>query len=214
MRYRIEHRTHYLYSGPVSRCRNEAHLRPRDTDRQTCVSSELVVDPIPTSWSDRTDFYNNPVASFVVDGPFTEMTVVASSLVDVIDGDPLPATGPDWGHALDLLVYDPANPRSVLFQLDRLVAHLAELPKRSSVQRLGNEERLALEATTLLRLNDPERLAFVNHATGRRTELDSVFATVDGLLGELLDSLSRTYFAHERLSALAGGQTESIGGGP
>ena len=106
MRYRIEHRTHYLYSGPVSRCRNEAHLLPRDTDRQTCVSSELVVDPTPTSWSDRSDFYSNPVASFVVDGPFTEMTVDASSLVDVIDGDPLPASGPDWGEVLDLLTND------------------------------------------------------------------------------------------------------------
>ena len=114
--------------------------------------------------------------------------------------------------AVDLLVYDVANPRSVLFQLDQLVAHLAELPKRSPAQRLGNEERLALEATTLLRLTDPDRLATVDAATGRRGELDSVLATVDGLLGDLLDSLRRTYFAHERLSVLAGGQTESIGG--
>lgn len=114
--------------------------------------------------------------------------------------------------ALDLLVYDVANPRSVLFQLDRLVAHLAELPKRSSAQRLGNEERLALEATTLLRLTDHDRLAAVDPGTGRRSELDSVFATVDSLLGDLLDSLQRTYFAHERLSVLAGGQPE-VGGG-
>ena len=115
--------------------------------------------------------------------------------------------------ALDLLVYDVANPRSILFQLDRLVAHLADLPKRSSAQRLGNEERLALEATTLLRLTDPDRLAAVDAATGRRTELDTVFATADGLLGDLLDSLQRTYFAHERLSVLAGGQPEGGGGG-
>ena len=74
VRYRIEHRTDYRYGAPVSRCRNEAHLRPRDTDRQTCVSSDLVVEPAPTSWSERTDFYGNPVASFVVDGPFTELT--------------------------------------------------------------------------------------------------------------------------------------------
>ena len=106
MRYRIEHRTRYVYSGPVSRCRNEAHLRPRDTDRQTCVSSELVVNPTPTSWSERSDFYGNPVASFVVDGPFTEMTVDASSVVDVVDGDPLPATGPSWSEALDLVTND------------------------------------------------------------------------------------------------------------
>ena len=106
MRYRIEHRTKYLYSGPVSRCRNEAHLRPRDTGRQTCVSSELDVSPTPTSWSDRSDFYGNPVASFVVDGPFTEMTVDASSVVDVVDGDPLPATGPAWDEAVERLTND------------------------------------------------------------------------------------------------------------
>ena len=106
MRYRIEHRTDYRYVAPVSRCRNEAHLRPRDTDRQVCTSSELVVDPAPTSWSDRADFYGNPVASFVVDGPFTEMTVTATSIVDVVDGDPLPAVGPDWGEALHLLTND------------------------------------------------------------------------------------------------------------
>jgi uncharacterized circularly permuted ATP-grasp superfamily protein/uncharacterized alpha-E superfamily protein len=115
--------------------------------------------------------------------------------------------------ALDLLVYDVANPRSVLFQLDRLVAHLAELPKRSSAQRLANEERLALETTTLLRLTDPDRLATVDGGTGRRAELDNVFGTVDGLLGDLLDSLQRTYFAHERLSVLAGGQSEGWAGG-
>jgi uncharacterized circularly permuted ATP-grasp superfamily protein/uncharacterized alpha-E superfamily protein len=114
--------------------------------------------------------------------------------------------------ALDLMVYDVANPRSVLFQLDRLVAHLAELPTRSSAQRLGHEERLALEATTLLRLTDADRLAAVDTATDRRPELDSVFATADALLVDLLDSLRHTYFAHERLSVLAGGRPEDAGG--
>ena len=106
MRYRIEHRTDYRYGAPVSRCRNEAHLRPRDTDRQTCVSSDLTVFPAPTGWSERSDFYGNPVASFVVDGPFTEMTVTATSVVDVVDADPLPASGPVWEEALDLLTND------------------------------------------------------------------------------------------------------------
>ena len=115
--------------------------------------------------------------------------------------------------AVDLLVYDEANPRSVLFQLDQLVAHLAELPKQSSAQRLGNEERLALETTTLLRLTDAIRLSAVDPGSGRRTELDRVFATADGLLVDLLDSLRHTYFAHERLSVLAGGRPEDTGGG-
>ena len=46
--------------------------------------------------------------------------------------------------AVDLLVYDAANPRSVIYQLDRLFNHLADLPKQSSGQRLGDEERLVL----------------------------------------------------------------------
>ena len=71
MMYQIVHRTHYRYNAPVSRCRNEAHLRPRDTDRQLCVDAVTsLVDPTPTSWSERTDFFGNPVVSFVVDGPF------------------------------------------------------------------------------------------------------------------------------------------------
>ena len=99
----------------------------------------------------------------------------------------------------------------MLFQLDQLVTHLADLPKRSSAQRLGNEERLALETTTMLRLTDPDRLATSMPPAGVGTELDVVFATADGLLGDLLDSLQRTYFAHERLSVLAGGQSEGMG---
>jgi uncharacterized alpha-E superfamily protein len=110
--------------------------------------------------------------------------------------------------AVDLLVYDAANPRSVIFQLDRMFDHLADMPKQSSAQRLGNEERLVLEATTMLRLTDAGRLAAVDPTTGLRTELDAVFGRVDGLLAELLDSLRNTYFAHERLSVLAGRNTE------
>jgi uncharacterized circularly permuted ATP-grasp superfamily protein/uncharacterized alpha-E superfamily protein len=105
--------------------------------------------------------------------------------------------------AVDLLVYDARNPRSVIFQLDQLLGHLADLPKQSSAQRLATEEQLVLEATTRLRLTDAERLAEVDTATGRRTDLEAVLGRVDGVLGELLDTLRRTYFAHERLSALA-----------
>jgi uncharacterized alpha-E superfamily protein len=106
--------------------------------------------------------------------------------------------------AVDLLVYDAANPRSVMFQLDRLFDQLAELPKQSPGQRLGDEEQLVLETTTMLRLTDAAQLAEVDPDTRRRTELDSVLGRVEGLLAELLDSMRQTYFSHERLSVLAG----------
>ncbi len=113
--------------------------------------------------------------------------------------------------AIDLLVYDSANPRSVIYQLDRLVDELADLPKQSPVQRLARGEQLALEITTALRLTDAAQLAVVDPDTRRRPELDSVLGRVEDLLGDLLDSLRHTYFAHERLSVLTGLQ-HTLGG--
>ena len=113
--------------------------------------------------------------------------------------------------AVDLLVYDASNPRSVMYQLDRLVHHLSELPKQSPAQRLGREEQLVLESTTTLRLTDATRLAAVDPETGRRVELDGALGRVDALLVELLDSLRRTFFVHERLSALVGLDAERPG---
>lgn len=104
--YQIVHRTHYRYNAPVSRCRNEAHLRPRDTDRQQCLTSDLVVDPIPTSWSERSDFFGNPVVSFAVNGPFDELTVTSSSSVSVSGRQLLPIVGPTWEQARDSLATD------------------------------------------------------------------------------------------------------------
>ena len=115
--------------------------------------------------------------------------------------------------AVDLLVYDAANPRSVMYQLERLVDQLADLPKQSPAQRLGHGEQLVLEITTTLRLTDATRLASVDPETMRRPALDSVLGKVEDLLGELLDSLRHTYFSHERLSMLTGLQ-HSLGGAP
>jgi transglutaminase-like putative cysteine protease len=90
--YRIVHRTSYRYPASASRCRNEAHLRPRDTPHQRCLASDLVVDPRPASWSDRSDYFGNPVVSFAVDGPFDELTVTATSSVAVNERAPWRST--------------------------------------------------------------------------------------------------------------------------
>jgi transglutaminase-like putative cysteine protease len=106
MMFRIVHRTNYRYNAPVSRARNEAHLRPRDTDVQQCLTSELVVEPTPTSWTERTDFFGNPVVSFAVDGPFEELTITSSSSVSVAANERMPTSGPAWELARDSLDQD------------------------------------------------------------------------------------------------------------
>ena len=115
--------------------------------------------------------------------------------------------------ALDLLVYDAANPRSVTYQLDRLFDHLASLPNPSSGPASSDGGQLVLQTTTMLRLTDASRLAEADLDTHRRAELDAVFGQVEELLAELLDRLRSTFFAHERLSVLAG-LHHDLGGRP
>jgi transglutaminase-like putative cysteine protease len=103
MMYRVVHRTRYRYSAPVSRCRNEGHLRPRDTERQHCVASDLVVEPAPTSWTERTDYFGNPVDSFAVDGPFFELTITSTSSVSVTEQSPPPPGGQPWEEVRETL---------------------------------------------------------------------------------------------------------------
>ncbi len=81
---------------------------------------------------------------------------------------------------LDLLLLDTGNPRSLAYQLDRLIDDLEALPLNGRA-RLRPEQRLALEAATMLRLAEPETLARVDEHGGR--------PALEQLLGDLVDRL-------------------------
>jgi hypothetical protein len=53
-------------------------------------------------------------------------------------------------------------------------------------------------------------MAAVDHGSDQRSNLDNALGEIDRLLGELLDSLRATFFVHERLSILAGGQRDAL----
>jgi transglutaminase-like putative cysteine protease len=82
MKYRVTHRTEYLYSGTVSQCHNLAHLQPRNSDRQQCLRYQLHIDPVPNDVAEHSDFFGNRISYFSIQQPHQSMTVTASS--DVI----------------------------------------------------------------------------------------------------------------------------------
>jgi uncharacterized circularly permuted ATP-grasp superfamily protein/uncharacterized alpha-E superfamily protein len=55
---------------------------------------------------------------------------------------------------VDLVLLDPNNPRSVVFQLERIEAHLGALPKRNAAGRLSPVQQIAASAATRLRTAD------------------------------------------------------------
>ena len=106
MKYRITHQTQYLYSRAVLLCHNEARLQPRQTARQSCRQSAVAVEPAPAARAERADFFGNRVLYFAVQEPHEQLTVTATSEVEVVPPplSPPPDASPPWdalGAALD-----------------------------------------------------------------------------------------------------------------
>jgi uncharacterized alpha-E superfamily protein len=99
---------------------------------------------------------------------------------------------------LDLLLTDPTNPRSVVFQLGALLEHIVKLPHLPGRARDGIESGLASGADALLsRLEETSvrRLAEVD-ADERRPGLVALMAELARELPALSDALTESYLNH------------------
>jgi uncharacterized circularly permuted ATP-grasp superfamily protein/uncharacterized alpha-E superfamily protein len=96
---------------------------------------------------------------------------------------------------IDLLLFDPNNPRSLTYQVVRLKNYLQNLPKNKDGRSLTDYERLILEADTLLKLADKNELAV---STGEKYENLEIFITkLYSILGAIPGVLSKAFFKHE-----------------
>jgi uncharacterized circularly permuted ATP-grasp superfamily protein/uncharacterized alpha-E superfamily protein len=99
---------------------------------------------------------------------------------------------------VDLLLCDETNPRSALFQLEILAAHVGALP-RSNGQAPRALEKIVLSALTDLRLAEVMEIC---DAEGRqRPRLLALLDRVGAHLPTLSNSLSAAYFNHAVFSA-------------
>jgi uncharacterized alpha-E superfamily protein len=97
---------------------------------------------------------------------------------------------------LDQLLLDDTNPRSIIYQINRLQKHIANLPRERGTHRLSTEERLVLEAVTLLRLCDPIRLTEASPGMPIYPHLDRFLLQLNELLARTSDALNLVYFSH------------------
>lgn len=99
--------------------------------------------------------------------------------------------------ALDLLLTDETNPRSLLFQLETMEAHVNQLPRDGRVVGLSGEQRLVARALSRVRLADIAQLAAPS-ADGMRQELSALLRDVLDTMPVLSDELTRRYLSHAR----------------
>ncbi|MGZ4578706.1 MAG: alpha-E domain-containing protein, partial [Mycobacterium sp.] len=91
----------------------------------------------------------------------------------------------------ELMLFDAQNPRSLLYQVERLRTNLKDLPGSSGSSR---PERLVDEISTLLRRSHPAELEGVS-ADGRRAELADLLGSVHAELRDLAEVITTTQLA-------------------
>jgi transglutaminase-like putative cysteine protease len=84
----VRHRTVYRYAKPVERSMHVFRVTPMHDRLQTVVSSELTISVNGTA-RDYDDVFGNRVRRLLIDTPFSEMVIEASSRVELLDTDPL-----------------------------------------------------------------------------------------------------------------------------
>jgi uncharacterized circularly permuted ATP-grasp superfamily protein/uncharacterized alpha-E superfamily protein len=96
---------------------------------------------------------------------------------------------------LELVLLEGSNPRSLLFQLERLQQHLAALPKAEiKGSELDEEDRTLLEAVTSLRLSRLPRL--LESTSGSREDLGQLLLQLETLLQGFDRLISDKHFDH------------------
>jgi len=86
--------------------------------------------------------------------------------------------------AIDLVMLDPNNPRSVAYQIDRIEVHLALLPMRQNDGRLTPVQQVAAGLATRFRTADSD------------TVDDAEIVAIEAELMKLSDAIASTYLTH------------------
>ena len=89
---------------------------------------------------------------------------------------------------IDLVMLDPNNPRSVVFQLDRIETHLGALPTRNATGRLSPVQQIAASIATRLR-------------TAEAADIDdALIIDIEQALMKLSDAISAAYLTNNERS--------------
>lgn len=87
MDYRIIHKTQYIYQESASLSYNEARLTPRTFHHsmfnQTCLKTQLLIEPTWSDQRERQDFFGNLVYYFTIRQPHEETIITSTSEVRV-----------------------------------------------------------------------------------------------------------------------------------
>ncbi len=111
---------------------------------------------------------------------------------------------------LDLLITDTSNPRSIIYQLNRINEHLEAMPGNDTRALPTTEQKLGMSMANSVRLADVYEISQMDRANSR-TALKKLLKRLDEQLPKLSDALSGRYLIHAGLPRHFGSSEESYG---
>jgi transglutaminase-like putative cysteine protease len=94
--YNIRHLTAYSNESSVASAKLALRLTPRDEAGQRCTEHHLNIMPAPKSITMERDFYKNLVNVVIIDTPHKELSIEATSTVEVTREPTPPVAGMEW----------------------------------------------------------------------------------------------------------------------
>ena len=109
---------------------------------------------------------------------------------------------------IELLILDKNNPRSLAFQCIRIQEHVSKMPRQQLNAQLSLEERLIIEACSLIDLINLSK--FTEHTEGNKREhFDQTLSRLYHLLLSLSEVITASYFQHGQVQHSLATMTQS-----
>jgi uncharacterized alpha-E superfamily protein len=108
---------------------------------------------------------------------------------------------------LEMLLLDPKNPRSLIFQINGLYKNFEEMPKKKNYEGqigLTPEQKSVLQAYTTLNITDIYSLIQTSNNVFIRKSLDELLAQMSNLIGQTSSNLANNIFDHTELPRAIG----------
>jgi transglutaminase-like putative cysteine protease len=194
--YKIRHLTAYSNDSPIASAKLALRVTPREEAGQRCIEHGLNILPVPMSVASEHDFYGNIVNVVIIDTPHTELSIEATSTVEVTHDAAPSIMGVEWekvaNEALSRRDLSGTAPAHFLFASPRveLSADVTRYVRDSFGQGRG-----IIDASRELIRRIKGDFAFESEATEISTPLAEAFAERHGVCQD---------FAHIMIAGLRG----------
>jgi len=99
-------------------------------------------------------------------------------------------------NILELLLFTPKYPKSLIYIVDSLLKSLKKLPSTSNSPYLNSFEEPLFKVFSMLKLTNTEKLLQLEDNTFIYLQLDKFLSDISNLLAQTSEELTKTYFSH------------------